>query len=531
MMQVALRGLWGRKLRTVLTALSIVLGTSMITGTFILRDQINNAFSDIFHESNKGIDVVLSKKTAFTSLTTARWPARFPESVIATAKTADGVEKAEGQIQATGSIVVDGKYVTGSGGAPNLVFSYVTEPFSNSQFTSGGPPDEGTVAINQKLANDEHLKTGDQVKLATDKGAVPVTISGVFKLAGVSSIGGATLVVTTFSDAQQWYDRVGKTSVVYLQAAGRRLADRAQVRTCRRSCRDDVKVQTGTENADEQTSQVEGSTNFITYILLAFAGAAVFVGLFIIFNTYSITVAQRMREFAMLRTLGASRRQVLRSVLIEAALMGLVASLIGIGFGILLAVGLNALFKAAGVDLPTAAISIPFVWSVLLPLGVGLGAALVASIAPALKATRVPPIAALREGFVLPAGRLAPYVPYIGVAMAALGVGMIAYRHPGQRQRHPDPADDGRRRDHRLPGRRHALAPADRPHRRRAGRRARALAPRVAVPGRRPRPDPVRRPAAAARRLWADARLRLGRPDHGADRGGDPDAAGSAPGR
>ena len=129
----------------------------------------------------------------------------------------------------------------------------------------------------------------------------------------------------------------------------------------------------------------------------------------------------------MLRTLGASRRQVLRSVLIEAALMGLVASLIGIGFGILLAVGLNALFKAAGVDLPTAAISIPFVWSVLLPLGVGLGAALVASIAPALKATRVPPIAALREGFVLPAGRLAPYVPYIGAAVAALGVGMIAY--------------------------------------------------------------------------------------------------------
>ncbi|HVG68245.1 MAG TPA: ABC transporter permease, partial [Gaiellales bacterium] len=121
-MQVALRGLWGRKLRTVLTALSIVLGTSMITGTFILRDQINNAFSDIFHESNKGIDVVLSKKTAFTTDSGAV-AGPLPESVIATAKTADGVEKAEGQIQATGSIVVDGKYVTGSGGAPNLVFS------------------------------------------------------------------------------------------------------------------------------------------------------------------------------------------------------------------------------------------------------------------------------------------------------------------------------------------------------------------------------------------------------------------------
>ena len=372
MMQVALRGLWGRKLRTVLTALSIVLGTSMITGTFILRDQINNAFSDIFHESNKGIDVVLSKQTAFTSDNgTVAGP--LPESVIDTAKTADGVEKAEGQIQATGSIVVNGKYVTGSGGAPNLVFSYVTEPFSNSQFTSGGPPYDGTVAINQKLANDEHLKVGDEVKMATDKGALPVTISGIFKLAGVSSIGGATLVVPTFADAQQLVRPGGQDLRRLPAGAGRRLAVGARRRTSRRWSADDVKVQTGTENADEQTSQVEGSTNFITYILLAFAGAAVFVGLFIIFNTYSITVAQRIREFAMLRTLGASRRQVLRSVLIEAALMGLVASLIGIGFGILLAVGLNALFKAAGVDLPTAAITIPFVWSVLLPLAVGLG--------------------------------------------------------------------------------------------------------------------------------------------------------------
>jgi putative ABC transport system permease protein len=424
-MQVALRGLWGRKLRTVLTALSIVLGTAMITGTFILRDQINNAFSDIFHESNKGIDVVLSKKTAFTSDNgTVAGP--LPESVIATAKSADGVDKVEGQIQATGSIVVDGKYVTGSGGAPDLVFSYVTEPFSNSQFTAGGPPTDNTIAINQKLASDEHLKVGDQVKLATDTGVVPVTISGVFKLAGVSSIGGATLVVPTFTDAQQWYDRDGKTSVVYLSAQPG-VSPAELKKSVEAVVANDVKVQTGQENADQQTSDVEGATSFLTYILLAFAGAAVFVGLFIIFNTYSITVAQRMREFAMLRTLGASRRQVMRSVLLEAALMGLAASLIGIGFGILLAIGLNALFKAVGVDLPTAALSIPIVWSVLLPLGVGLGAALVASVAPAVKATRVPPIAALREGFSLPRGVLAPYIPYIGIGMAALGVGVIAF--------------------------------------------------------------------------------------------------------
>ena len=148
-----------------------------------------------------------------------------------------------------------------------------------------------------------------------------MTISGVFKLAGVSSIGGATLVVPTFHDAQQWYDRVGKTSVVYLSAQPG-VSPAELKKHVEAVVPGNVKVQTGQENADQQTSDVEGATSFLTYILLAFAGAAVFVGLFIIFNTYSITVAQRMREFAMLRTLGASRRQVLRSVLLEAALMG-----------------------------------------------------------------------------------------------------------------------------------------------------------------------------------------------------------------
>ena len=373
MMQVALRGLWGRKLRTVLTALSIVLGTSMITGTFILRDQINNAFSDIFHESNQGIDVVLSKKTAFTSDNgTVAGP--LPESVIATAKTADGVDKVEGQIQATGSIVVDGKYVTGSGGAPNLVFSYVTEPFSNSQFIGGGPPTDNTVAINQKLANDEHLKTGDQVKLATDTGEVPGDDLGRLQ-AGRRLVDRRRDARRPDVPRRPAVVRPGRQDVGRLPvgAAGRLpgTSSRANVQAV---VPDDVKVQTGQENADEQTSDVEGATSFLTYILLAFAGAAVFVGLFIIFNTYSITVAQRMREFAMLRTLGASRRQVMRSVLLEAALMGLVASLIGIGFGILLAIGLNALFKAVGVDLPTAALSIPIVWSVLLPAGASASA-------------------------------------------------------------------------------------------------------------------------------------------------------------
>ena len=183
-----------------------------------------------------------------------------------------------------------------------------------------------------------------------------------------------------------------------------------------------VKVQTGDQNAKEQTSQTsEGSTTSSPTLLLAFAGAAVFVGLFIIFNTYSITVAQRIREFAMLRTLGASRRQVLRSVLIEAAVMGLVASMVGIGLGILFATGSTHCSRrpvrpAHGRD-PGA---LPRRHA--LPLAVGLlSAALIASVALPIRATRVPPIAALREGFVLPPGRLSPHWALHRPAAVVLG--------------------------------------------------------------------------------------------------------------
>src|SRR5262249_44442938 len=150
-MQVALRGMWGRKLRTILTAISIVLGTCMITGTFIVRDQITNAFTQIFDEGNKGIDVVLSKQTAFTSDNSQAGPR--PASVIDQAGKVDGVQRAEGQIQALGSLVVDGKAITSNGGAPNLVISSVTEPFANTQFIDGAPPTTNTVAINKKLAD------------------------------------------------------------------------------------------------------------------------------------------------------------------------------------------------------------------------------------------------------------------------------------------------------------------------------------------------------------------------------------------
>jgi putative ABC transport system permease protein len=421
---VALKSLWGRKLRTILTAFSIVLGTTMIAGTFVIKDQITNAFGDIFQTGLEKTDVVLSKKTAFNSQDAQAGP--LPASDIAAAAAVPGVAKAEGQIQASGALVVGGKYTGSSSGAPSLVLSSLSDTFTPYNYLSGHAPQQsGDVIVNEKLAKDKHLQVGQHELLATEVGTKPVTIVGIFKYGNVSSIGGATIVGTTFADAQAWFDRTNLTSVIYLKADSGVSPEELKKRVAA-ALPNDVKVQTGTEAAKDQTDQVAGGINdFLTPLLLAFAGTAVLVGAFIIFNTFSITVAHRTREFAILRTLGASRRQVLRSVLLEATLIGLLASVLGIVLGIGFAKLLGVLFNAVGFGLPTAPIHISLTTVILLPLAVGTLTALLSAIAPAFRATRVPPIAALREGAELPPSALARHATPISALILAAGLGIL----------------------------------------------------------------------------------------------------------
>ncbi|MDX6544546.1 MAG: putative transport system permease protein [Gaiellales bacterium] len=425
MISVTLKSLWGRKLRTFLTAFSIVLGTTMIAGTFVIKDQITNAFGDIFQTGLEKTDVVLSKKTAFTSDNGAV-AGPLPASDIASAAAVPGVAKAEGQIQATGALVVGGKYTGSTSGAPSLVLSALSDTFTPYNYIAGRPPEQsGEVIVNQQLAGDKHLKVGQDALLATEVGTKPVTIVGIFKYGNVSSIGGATIVGTTFEDAQAWFNRTDLTSIVYLKADSGVTPQELKKRVAA-ALPNDVKVQTGAESAKEQTDQVAGGiTGFLTPLLLAFAGTAVLVGAFIIFNTFSITVAHRTREFAILRTLGASRRQVLRSVLLEATLIGLLASVLGIVLGIGFAKLLGLLFDAAGFGLPKAPIRVDVLTVVLLPIAVGTVTSLLSAIAPAFRATRVPPIAALREGAELPPSAVARHATPISALILAAGLGGI----------------------------------------------------------------------------------------------------------
>jgi putative ABC transport system permease protein len=421
MIRIALRSLWARKLRTTLTLLAILLGVAMISGTYVLTDQINNGFDEIFKKSYQGTDVEVTRKSVFTGGNYFGPTGTLPESLLAQVKATPGVGEAAGVVGGSGSVIIDGKAVT-TGGAPTLVYSTAAERFSQSQYTSGAPPAKsGEVSINTKLATDKGLKVGDHIGLTTAHGVEDVVISGVFNFGDSASLGGTTIVQTTLADAQAWYDMEGQLSTIMVAASSGVTPDELAARL-RKTLPAYASVKTGQQSAKDASQAVSDALgSVLTPALLAFGGVAILVGAFIIFNAFSITVAQRLREFAMLRSLGASRRQVLLTVLGEALLMGVFASVVGLFAGLGVAKGINALFKAVGADIPTAGAALA-PRTILVALIVGIGVAVLAAMAPALRATRVPPVAALQEGAVLPPSFVGRFSSFFAAAIAVLAV-------------------------------------------------------------------------------------------------------------
>jgi putative ABC transport system permease protein len=255
------------------------------------------------------------------------------------------------------------------------------------------------------------------------------TLVGVTKFGSVGSIGGASLVSMDLKTVQQLLGKEGKYDRIAV-AAESGVSQTQLVQHLKEhipaDLRSMVTVQTAEQNANDQTKSVGDALSFLTIALLAFGGIAVFVGAFIIFNTFSITVAQRAREFAMLRTVGATRAQVLRSVITEALLIGITASLLGLFAGLGIAKGLGSLFLAFGIDIPNAGLMLQ-TRTVLVALLVGCLVTLLVSLVPAVRATRVPAIAALREGAQLPRSHLARYLPAMAVVLSGGGGLLLAF--------------------------------------------------------------------------------------------------------
>ncbi len=427
MTALALRSLGARKLRAALTSLAIVLGVTMVAGTYILTDTINHSFDEIFTKSNEGSDVVITSHQAVDTQDSQAPPIRA--SVLATVRKTNGVAQAAGAISDPGVQIIgpDGE-PRGGHGAPTFGISTAPDRFDPLDFVEGGPPkSDDQVAIDKASADDLGLALGDKVRIAGKQSSRQYTVAGVATLGGTDSFGGATLSLFTLPEAQRITDKRGEFDQIVVAAEPGTTPTRLAA-NLKAALPGSVDVETGEENTQSQKDDIGQLVGFLGTILFVFAGAALFVAAFLIFNTFSITVAQRTREFALLRTLGANRRQIVSSVVLEAFVIGLLASIVGLIAGVGFAPAATALLKSAGIDLPATG-SVIETRTIVVALLLGTGLAVLSALAPALRATQVPPVTGLREGAVLEtaAGRgrrfaAAVVLTVAGIALMLLGI-------------------------------------------------------------------------------------------------------------
>jgi putative ABC transport system permease protein len=420
-----LKGLLTRKLRTALTAIAIVLGVATVSGTFVLTDSIDKAFNSIFGEIYRNTDATITPKSAFGSSDNGSVEAPFDESLLATVKALPDVQDAIGGVSNENTqLVKDGKAIT-FGGAPNLGFSVdPSKPqFNSLTLVKGAWPGANEIVVDSSTAGKKHLEVGNTIGVQVEGPVRQLRISGIVKFGSASSLGGATLAGFDLATAQQLFHKEGKLDQIRASAkpgvSPQRLV--SQIRTI---LPPHTEVRTGAAQAREDAADTDAFVSFLRYFLLAFGLIALFVGAFVIVNSLSITIAQRTRELATLRTLGASRRQVRTSVVLEALVMGVLASIVGLFLGLLLAKGLFSLFDAVGFTLPNAGLLLE-TRTVVVALALGIVVTLIASFFPALRATRVPPIAAVREGAELPPGRFHRFRTPFAAVLTAVGFALL----------------------------------------------------------------------------------------------------------
>jgi putative ABC transport system permease protein len=428
MIAVALKGLLGRKFRAALTAFAIVLGVAMISGALVLTDTLGKSLDNIYEQSYAASDAVISSEEAVdTGDTTPEAPA-FSAEVLGRVERLPAVRTAQGAIEDQARLVDrSGKPIGGeTNGNAMGVDPSADQSLNPLQLVSGDwPRGDGEIAIDKTTADKHDFRVGEVVGAFADGPVHRYGLSGIVRFGSVDSIGKATITVFDLATAQRLFDKQGKLDRIRVEARDG-VSDAELVRQIRPLLSTTTQVKTAAAQASSDSDDTQAGVDAIRLILLAFAGIALFVGGFVIANTLAITVAQRMRELATLRTLGASRRQVLASVVLEAVVVGLIGSIVGLFLGLAIASGLKVLLEATGFELPGG--GIVFSWqTILISLAAGTLIALLASLRPAFRATRIEPIAAVREGAVMPSSRFARYALPASAAIGAAAVALFSF--------------------------------------------------------------------------------------------------------
>jgi putative ABC transport system permease protein len=399
MWRTTLRGLLAHKLRLGLTALAIVLGVGFVAGTYVLTDTMNRTFDDLVSEGVAGVDVYVRSESAFMSLAAGQEAQREPidESLLAAVQEVEGVRVAAGSVAGYAQLVDKQGEAIVPTGPPTLGVSWPPDQALSPYSLRDGraPVGEGEVAIDARTARQYGFRVGDPVTVQFLEPSGQFRVVGIVGYGEADNLAGATLAVFELETAQTVLGRVGEYDTIDVAAeegvSAQALRDRiAEVLPER------TEAITGGDLRDELTSDISEALGFFQTALLVFAAVALFVGSFIIFNTFSILITQRTRELALLRAVGASARQVMRSVLAESLIVGVVASVIGLGAGLLIAVGLQSLLDAFGFSVPSTGLQV-LPRTIVVALGLGITVAVASSILPARRASRISPMAALRD--------------------------------------------------------------------------------------------------------------------------------------
>src|ERR1019366_37624 len=401
MRRVTITGLMCRKLRLALTALSIVLGVTFVTGTLVLGDTLNRTFNTLIGTAYQHISFEIRGQAQLTGGNTAvdsaadRRP--VPQSIAAAVRRVPGVTYVHGSVEGYAQFMPRDENAIGGGGTSTLGFSFDSNrQLSPYRLVAGRAPNgPDDVVMDKATATKDQFGVGDLVLINLPNAAKRFTISGIVTFGNDNNLAGVTLAGFDLATAQKLFNLPGRFDTISVLAAPG--ADNIRLeRAIAKVLPPGVQVVSGQTVANQLSSAVDNELSFISTALLIFAFIALFVGAFTIVNTFTITVGQRTRELALLRVVGASRRQIFGSVLGEAAVTGLIASLIGLGLGVVAALGLKALLKAFGIELPSA----PLVFEARTPvvaIAVGPGVTVLAAIPPARRGGAIPPVAALVE--------------------------------------------------------------------------------------------------------------------------------------
>ncbi|GAB3209065.1 ABC transporter permease [Nocardia tengchongensis] len=416
MRKVALRNLAAHKVRLVLTVLSVVLGTAFISGSFIFTDTLQSTFDGIFAGQAKGVDVRVQPK--------GQQSLGVPDDVVTKISHMDGVKTVAPSVNGPVVLLKDGHAVQ-TGGAPTFGQSYlppeksVAEP---EKYVDGTPPAKpGEIAINNGGADRAGLKVGDHTQvLVPSKGNIDVTVSGIYQISG-SNTGGFVQILFEDTQARQLF--TDGLHVAWVDIAAQPGVQADDLRDRIKDALPEYKVQDADQVRADFKAQLGNALKFINYFLLAFGSIALLVGTFIIYNTFSMLVAQRLRELALLRAVGASRRQISRSVVGESLIVGLIGSALGLAAGVGLAFGLSGLLNAFKLGLPTGTMSLE-PRTVVVAIGVGTVVTVLSAYAPARRAAKVPPVEAMRSES-NSAGESLRLRTIVGALLAVAGVVLV----------------------------------------------------------------------------------------------------------